>query len=286
MNDGSSQELPNRKIKSEPHNSSESFAKKVNPLGMSEVNYNELPWSFEVGEEFVDAVNLVRQKTEIEKTEVGGVLMKDQAGKLGFKTAGGKGDPFPLNMAEITDKNLDFSMKAQALLDFPAFTEDIVFVSKMIADNNPHYFKRLIDMGAEVVLDRVPAGVLHSHPSGNLPSTGDFIATVIDDSLSSSTSIPEIVVTSEYTYFLFPTKQTVALTSETLRRGTYEKWVGEENETVNHLAEIDKANGVKNPNVDSHINAFRYNFLRNHCLENNVGFYALKNGEKNVQRVF
>ena len=286
MSETSSPELPREEIKSESYKPPDTFTKRINPLGMPEVNYNELPGSFEIGEELTDAAVLLRHRTEIEKTEVGGVLTKDQEGRLGFMVAGEKGDTFALSMVEITDKNLRWFTEGQIKASQDGKpTNDVVFVPKRIADGNHQYFKSLVDMGTEVVLDRVPAGKLHSHPSGNLPSTGDFSQTVSKSSLESSSRIPEIIVTSEYAYLLFPTKQTLDLTSENLVQEK-EKWEDEEDKTVSRLTEIDRANGIKTPNLNSHVNAFRYNFLRSHCLEHNVGFYVLKNGEKTAQRVF
>jgi hypothetical protein len=287
----SSQEFSREEAKSESHKSPETFTKKQNLLGMSEVNnYNELPGAFEVGEEFTDAVTLLRHRTETEKTEVGGVLTKDQEGKLGFKTAGEKGDIFALSMVQITDENKRFFTEERVLCKQDGKpTLDIAFVPKKIADNNSQYFKNLVDMGTEVVLDRVPAGRLHSHPSGNLPSPVDFGHVVAESGFSSSKSIPEIIVTSEYTYMLFPTKQTKNLSDDQMTKngvGMAWGWGTEEAETAKRLGEIDEANGIKNQDKNAHFNALRYNFLRSRCMEHNVGFYALKNGEKTAQRVF
>lgn len=286
MNDASPQEIPAEELKSEPRKSPEPLAKRINPLGMLEPDYNELPGSFEVGEEFIEAINLLCHRTETEKVEVGGILTKDKEGKLRFKTAGRcDSGVFTLDMVEITDENLSWFTEGSILTSRDGKpTKDIIFVSRKNADSNSQYFKTLIDMGTEVVLDRVPVGILHSHPSGNLPSPGDFSHTVIYSKIVSSTKIPEIVVTSEYTYLLFPTKQTVELTDDQIKG--MDEWIKEEDETERYLTEKDKTNGIINPDIKGHTNAFRYNFLRTHCLEHNVGFYALKNEDKTAQRVF
>lgn len=288
MTDGSSQEFSRGEIKSEPHKSPEAFAKRINPLGMPEVNYNELPGSFEVGEELTGAAALLRHRTETEKTEVGGVLMKDQEGKLRFMAAG-KGDAWSISLrpVEITNENL--KSFGEIVKNNHEKITTVVFTSKKIADGNQEYFKSLIDIGVEVVLDRVPAARLHSHPSNSLPSSHDFGQTLFWPGLFTENNIPEIVVTPEYTYLLFPTKQTKYLSDDDLSKngiGIISEWEEAIDNNKKRLNEIDEINGIKIQNKEGHSNALLYNFLRNHCPEYNVGFYALKNGEKTAQRVF
>ena len=213
--------------------------------------------------------------------------MKDQEGKLGFKTAG-KGDAWSLSLkpVEITNENLK---SVGEIVKNNHEKISIVFTSKKIADDNQEYFKSLIDVGVEVVLDRVPVGKLHSHLSNSLPSSHDFSQTLFGPGLSTENNIPEIVVTPEYTYLLFPTKQTKYLSADDLSKngiGIISEWEEAINNNEKRLDETDEINGIKIQNKEGHGNALLYNFLRSHCPEHNVGFYALKNGEKTAQRVF
>lgn len=257
-------------------------------LSAIDADYSHLPRVFEVESGFLDGISLIRVETEIEKTEVGGVLTRDREGRTALKMAGKKGETFELSMAEITDKNFRWYTEGMIKTrdDEGNNNLDIAFVDKDIANANAEYFKGLVDNGMEVVLDKTPIGVVHSHPSGNLPSTGDFAQTVNHASLASSVRPAEVVVTADYVYFLLPTKQTPDLIDEVYTQDGRWKWAKDEETTVRHLADAARGNGVQNPNPESYRNAFRYKFLQEQCAKNNVGFYALKTGDTTAQRIF
>lgn len=266
---------------------SEKFNVSPSMLGLEKVDYNKLPNAFEVEEGILEGVELLRDMTKREDMEVGGVLVKDKAGKLSIRVAGEKGDGgFSLKMAEIDEENLDWftgdQIYSKTKEGKPAF--DIVFVQSKIAENFPQYFKGLMDIGTDVVFDRIPVGVVHTHPSGNLPSTGDFSHVVTSPPYSSSAK-SEIVVTSDYVYFLVPTKQTPDLEEKVLMQGGREKWEADEDSTIHYLSEAAKNKEIGRES-NSPLNAHRYQFLKQQCTENNVGFYILGIGDNVATRVF
>ncbi len=247
-----------------------------------ERNYHTLPTSFEVPESVSGAISLLRKKMQSENVEDGGVLMTDKEENITFSHVGRKGDFFVLSAVNITDANIDVYMRMLQNLnpkgeDFLPFF-DAVTAPKQLADTQQPFFHTLVQKGVKLYMDKIIISIIHSHPSGNLPSIGDFTQAATANFEGSK--YPEIVVTNEYSYFLLPTNQTPDLTEVLVKSGERERLTETEDLTVKRLQE---SSGKGEKGIT---NAIRHRFLQENCTKYNLGFYAMESGKPTAQRVF
>lgn len=157
-----------------------------------------------------------------------------------------------------------------------------------MAEKYRYFFEKLVQEGKEVIIDGTPIAPVHTHPSGHLPSQGDFAHVVSGEFRYKR---PEIVVTSDWAYFLFPTKQTPDLYKDpsgkfqlhdfkAMEQQQYEL----EDVVVDHILSI---SGKRNQEDAQRLarNAVRLKTLTDDCVKYNVGFYALEKGKSVAQRI-
>jgi hypothetical protein len=157
---------------------------------------------------------------------------------------------------------------------------DIVFVSKALAERHANSIQKLIASGIQVRLDAVPRAILHTHPSGNLPSAGDLSHILYD--FHSGNRLIEGVVTNSETFFLIPTEQTPDLFESKKYRfpsDLVDDIERREEDIVQHLTTQKKS-------ATDPTNAARYELIRNICSTYNIGFYVVLNKQRIATRVF
>ena len=241
----------------------------------------------------------IMKETEKRGCEIGAVLYRDDKNELKVKViTESKEYPWlvssglsavsywPLDEEDIRRLMNRWHGSKPALKGF-----DLYFMSPELAQKYPHLLKALKEnenneSGREVVVG-TPIAPIHSHPSGNLPSSADFNHEFFPG--EGGTAAPEIVVSRDWTYFLVATKQTPDAEHDLkLREKVERERLGDEDEnTVKHIL---LQSGKEYRAEDSEdtmkaINALRQKNLTDDCLKYYVGFYVLAKGEATAKRV-
>ncbi len=272
------------------HANSERTTEKTNDFtSVLDKNYSSLPDHFNVSKSLLSRFAQIRKETERRKAEIPGVLYKDDKNELKIKVItksvsnsyfGDSSSFVPIDYRNATEEGIKFlflSYRAQN----KGWKSDVYFTTPELAQKYNHLFKELNKDGREVIIG-TPLTPIHSHPSGNMPSVGDFNKTLLGpSSRSEAAAEPEIVVTSDWVYFLIPTKQTPDMSSEA--RKLMDLGVGEpeEDRAVEHLS---IKSGMKENDVNLR-NAVRLKTITDMCLKYNVGFYVLAKGENEAKRI-
>lgn len=266
-------------------------------LSILNSEHSRLPDSFDVEPGILSGVELLRAETANRKVEVGGILFRDNNKEPKIKVISPSKELAKSNIAYISyrtidEGNIDFYLethqKHEGGMRRALFEEQVYFVDSNLVGKYRHFFEAFVQEGREVIIDGIAISPVHTHPSGNLPSQGDF-AHVVWGPLNLRS--PEIVVTSDWVYFLIPTKQTPDLYKDPSGKfqlhdlkAMYEQEYQEEIVVVDHLIASPEGEEAKSTK-DSATNAVRLKMLQDNCAKYNVGFYALEKGKSLATRI-
>ena len=265
-----------------------------NFLSVLNSEHSKLPVSFSIGGSLQSGFDLLRKETLDSKVEIGGVLFKDVINEVKVHrispTALNSDSLVGFGFYSLNESNIEHELRyyAEDGEKKSFFKTQVYFTDSALAQKYRYFFEKLIQDGKSVIVDGKPLAPIHSHPSGNLPSSGDF-----DHVLSPSGDgnlIPEVVLTEDWVYFLFPTRQTPDLSvgafGEFKMKDPYEGIRNEEGEdrAAKHLlATSGKDSSEEHRNKA--LNAVRLKVITDKCLKYNVGFYALAKGESVAKRI-
>ena len=266
---------------------------KANFLSVLNLEHSRLPNSFDVEQGILSGIVLLRLETANRNIEVGGVIFKDNNNEPKVRVIIPRSDLKSryLSIAPyrvIDERNIDFYLKRhqefEKGLKRGIFEEQAFFVDSNTAREYRHFFEALIQEGKEIIIDGTPIAPVHTHPSGTLPSQVDFSHTTWGFEPA------EIVVTSGWTYFLIPTKQTPDLSGDSsskLNLSNFKTMIDEEDkqeQAVTHL--IRSANDRQQPIVEEAArNSVRLKSLTDDSIKHNVGFYVLEKGKSVATRI-
>jgi len=246
------------------------------------VEYSELQRRFPLDSGVIDAINLLRNTIHPSAPESGAILTKTTANELKPVSVGKPGQ----GVVEMRHLTLDEkwirwieSGRVKVFEEPKESSPHIVFAPKTLAEQHADTFKKFIDAGIQVRLDAVPCALFHTHPSGNLPSSGDVSQILYD---FQGTRLIEGIVTKTETFFLIPSKQTPDLSSSEKYRFPLmftDEMERQEGSVVEHLLSKGKSS------VGA-INAARYELLRTASSRYDFGLYCVIAGKIEAERIF
>jgi hypothetical protein len=241
-----------------------------------EEHYAKLPPELVIEDKLLAGIEELRPHGTDNLVENGGVLIQAADNIITVIQGGKSGETFSLNAPSITETNISDYLDGQYVLfrdDKPL--KDMIIVDWQVLNKNKAYFKDLMDKGMKVIIGS-SLGTIHSHPSGNLPSPTDTISTLYETEDKNS----EVIVTSDWTYFLVPSLETPDLFLTDPHRNLLVP-LNKGDKDV----ELEQKNGKYLPG-EGPINTYRLSVIKNLCQENNVGFFCLKKGDKIARKVF
>jgi hypothetical protein len=278
-------EVPVNKSSSKTINET-TIVEKDNLLSALGQEYSKLPSSFFVADSLLSGIELLRTQTSEKKIEIGGIIFENNKNELKIQiinpTKDSNNSMVRIDCKPIDEKNIDGPLFWESRSPgVNQYGHDIYLVKSELADRYRHLFKKLIRDGKNVLIDSSLIARIHSHPSGNLPSPGDF-----DLILWGKENISNVVLTEDWVYFLVPTIQTPDLSVDTdgqyKTKDPYElaRKEDEEDIIVDHLLSVSQKE-----NRSKALNAVRLKVITDECLKNNIGFYALARGESIARRI-
>ncbi len=263
-------------------NSETEVAKGIHPLYETFPNFDRLPSEFQLDTSLIAGIKNIRRLTDRQKVEVGAVFLRDGKGDLSTQITGGDNPNYvSSNLRILGDSNIGFYLKASKQ-EYAELKNAIFVTSQDLAQRYKFFFDSLIKDGSQVLFDQQILAFLHSHPSGNLPSSGDFSHTIFH-----APGLPdkEIVITSEWVHFLIATNKTPNLfdglddpLNYSLRREI------EEDEIVKHISAIYEKDDQGDP-LNKLRNSVRSKMLQDNCHQYNVAYYTLRNTEDVAKRI-
>lgn len=250
-----------------------------NPL-ITRFEYTQLVPSFDVESNLIDGLNLLRVQTGEKKVEVGGVIYIDSHNTFKIATTlTGESNAIEIGYNNLTLENIEEHIKLDRVFRLSPESHrqknEIFFATTTVIEKYPHFFKQLTDWGNTIITDGKPVAPVHSHPSGNLPSNGDFCHVLIPG-FDSETNKPEVVVTAGWVHMLIPTKETPSLHEEDPFEFIQEM-NREEDEILQHLQNNQQNSSVIDKNAMA--NAVKQKLLLKYCRKYNVGYYVLPAGK-------